>query len=141
MPNVQLKAGWLDQWSRIGEMMPSSTNAKVLNSLLYIKDASKTDLPAIDGTGAYWSVPSCVAVSCLPDCDGPTTITIGAVSEVQVSGKLLFDSRLETPSRRIIVETVLGKTILEQSVQNDMTRVRIWTNGFRDTDKVTIGLG
>lgn len=120
--------------------MTTSTTAKILNSLLYIKDSRKTDLPAIDGNGAYWYVPSCVAVSCLPDCDGSTTITIGAASEMRVNEKLLFDNQVETPSHRIIVETVLGKTILEQNVPNEMTRVRIWTNGFRDTDKVTIGL-
>ncbi|HEY4140675.1 MAG TPA: hypothetical protein VGM57_04635 [Pseudolabrys sp.] len=122
-------------------MTPLSTNVKVLNSLLYIKDARQVDLPDIDGRGAYWFTPSCVAVSCLPDCDGPTTVAIGAASEMLASGKLIFDSQLETPSRRIVVETVLAKKILEQAVLDDATRVRIWTNGFRDTDKVTIGLG
>lgn len=121
-------------------MTPSSTTVKVLNSLLYIKDARTKVFPDIMGRGAYWFVPSCVAVSCLPDCDGLTTITIGPASDVEVSGKLLFDSRLETPSRRIVVDTVLGKTILEHDVPHDVTRVKIWTNGFRDTDKVTIGL-
>lgn len=118
-----------------------STTVKVLNSLLYVKDALKTDLPAIDGIGAYWIAPSCVAVSCLPDCDGPTMIIIGAASEVQASGELLFDGLLETPSHKIVVETVLGKAVLEQSVPHNETRVRIWTNGFRDTDRVAIGLG
>jgi hypothetical protein len=118
----------------------TSVNVRVLNSLLYIKDASKVELPAIDGRGAYWFLPSCVALSCLPDCDGPTRITIGAASEVQVNEKLLFDRRLKTPSHRIIVESVLGRTILEQNVPNELTRVRIWRNGFRDTDKVIIGL-
>ena len=122
-------------------MTPSSASVKVLNSLLYIKDARKPDLPAVNGRGAYWSIPSCVAVSCLPDCDGPTTITIAASPQVRVGEKLLFDSLLETPSRRIVVETVLGKAILEQDVPSDTTRVRIWTNGSRDTDQVLVGLG
>jgi hypothetical protein len=121
-------------------MTPRSTSLKVLNSLLYIRDAQEEDLPDIDGRGAFWFTPSCVAVSCLPDCDGPTTITVGAMSEVAVGKKLLFDGRLETPSHRIIVETVLGNTVLEQNVPTAMTRVRIWTNGYRDTDKVEIGL-
>jgi hypothetical protein len=40
----------------------------------------------------------------------------------------------------IIVETVMGERILEIDVPRRETRVRIWTNGFRDTDQVTIGL-
>jgi hypothetical protein len=138
---MQFKARRLDQWPRIWEMTPLSTNLRVLNSLLYVRDARKVDLPDIDGKGASWFTSSCVAVSCLPDCDGPTTIAIGAASELEVSGKPLFDKALKTPSRKIIVETVLDEIVLEQAVSGDITRVRIWTNGFRDTDRVIIGLG
>ena len=77
----------------------------------------------------------------MPDCDGSTEVTIGSPSEFQSkAGKLLFDALLETPSRRITVETVLAEIILEQNVRSATTRVRIWTDGFRDTEKVLISL-
>ncbi len=118
-----------------------STHVRVLNSLLFIKDARTKDLPMIDGQGSFWFTASCVAVSCMPDCDGPTEVVIGTPSELQDDAvKLLFDTRLETPSRSITVETVLAEKILEKNALNATTRVRIWTDGFRDTNKVVIDL-
>ena len=118
-----------------------TTHVRVLNALLFIKDARAKDLPKIDGHGSFWTTPSCVAVSCMPDCDGSTEVTIGNPLEFQSkAGKLLFDTLLETPSRRITVETVLAEKILEQSVLSATTHVRIWTDGFRDTEKVFIGV-
>jgi hypothetical protein len=120
--------------------MAASVRIPVLNSLLIIRDASTDDLPEIDGNSAVWSTTSCVVVSCLPDCDGETEVTMGEAVEVGSGGKALFDGRLRTPSRLLIVETVLRKSILELEVPNPDTRVRIWTNGLRDTDKVAIGV-
>src|ERR1700724_124706 len=94
-----------------------AAHVSVLNSLLFIKDASRKDLPRLDGHGSFWATTSCVAVSCLPDCDGPTEVIIEYPLEVpNKNGKLLFDALLETPSRRITVETVLAEKILEQNV-------------------------
>jgi hypothetical protein len=118
-----------------------TTHVRVLNSLLFIKDARTKDLPKIDGHGSFWTTPSCVAVSCMPDCDGSTEVTIGDPLDLQSkAGKLLFDAPLKTPSKSVTVETVLAEKIFEQNVLSTTTRVRIWTDGFRDTDKVFIGL-
>jgi hypothetical protein len=77
----------------------------------------------------------------MPDCDGPTEIIIGDPSALQGRpGKLVFDARLETPTRKVVVESVLGEKILEQNVPGATTHVRIWTNGSLDTDRVVIGL-
>jgi hypothetical protein len=114
----------------------------VLNSLLFIRDANIKNLPIVDGNGSVWSTSTCVAVSCMPDCDGPTEIIIGDLSDVQHGAKkLLFDARLETPSKSIVVETVLSQKILERNAPDTTTHVQIWTNGLRDSDKIVIGLG
>jgi hypothetical protein len=118
-----------------------SVRLPVLNSLIFLRDERTRNIPEIDGNGAAWSTPACVAVSCLPDCDGETEVTIGTVQEVTKDGALLFDGLLETPSRSMVVETVLRKTILQIGVRTSQTRVRIWTNGLQDTDEVIIGLG
>jgi hypothetical protein len=111
-----------------------------LNSLLFIRDSTLDATPAIDGLSNVWSIPTCIAVSCLPDCDGTTEVTIGAGRELEGKGFLQFDGRLDTPSRTVIVETVLSQKILEKTVPGAATRVRIWTNGLQDTDKVIVGL-
>ncbi len=121
-------------------MTSNSVHLRVLNSLLFIRDARARHIPEIDGNSSVWSTTSCVAVSCLPDCDGETEVTIGSAYEVKQRGSPLFDGRLSTPSRTVIVETVLAERLLERNVPNLHTRVRIWTNGLRDTDRVIVGL-
>lgn len=115
-----------------------SARIPVLNSLLFIRDAATRDIPLVDGLSAVWSTASCLAVSCLPDSDGETEVIIGRTNEMSVRGSLLFDGMLRTPSRCIIVENVLRERILDKAVPSYETRVRVWTNGFRDTDKVII---
>jgi hypothetical protein len=121
-------------------MALDSVRLPVLNSLLFLRDEQTRNIPEIDGIGAVWSTTSCVAVGCLPDCDGETEVTVGPADEVRKDGTLLFDGPLATPSRSMVVETVLSETILRVGVPNAQTRVRIWTNGLRDTDKVIVGL-
>lgn len=121
-------------------MNPASIRVAVLNSLLFIRDRSVEDIPEIDGNGAVWSTGSCIAISCLPDCDGDTEVTVGAGKDVGLRALPLFDGTLRTPSRTIVVEGVTRQQLLTMLVPRTDTRVRIWTNGHRATDKVVIGL-
>ena len=119
-----------------------AAHIRVLNSLLFIRDSSMDALPTIDGNGSVWSNPTCVAVSCLPNCDGVTEIIIGDLADVQSgTATLVFERLLETPSRSVIVQSVEGATLLRREVPGAATHVKIWTNGARDTDKVIVGLG
>lgn len=121
-------------------MMAQSIQWPVLNSLLWIRDPTLEDLPEIDGHGALWSTPSCVAVGCVPDCDGDTTVTVGPAQEVGLETAPLFDSILPTPSGGLIVETVMKEAILQASVRSAETRVRIWTDGHPASEFVIVGL-
>jgi hypothetical protein len=47
---------------------------------------------------------------------------------------------IDDPNRRVIVETVLGRAILEIDVPDVVTRVQVWANGSRDTDKIVIAV-
>ena len=47
---------------------------------------------------------------------------------------------MQNQRRRVIVETVPKEKLLEESVSGADTRVRIWTNGNRDSDRVVIVL-
>lgn len=121
-------------------MTVAATALEVPNSLLYVRDPALRTLPEIDGLTAEWHTPSCVAISCLPDSDGPTTIAIGPSREVGRDKALVFDHVLDTPSRELIIEIVPGIEVLRVDVPRRMTRVRIRTNGNRDTDNVIFGL-
>ncbi len=62
------------------------------------------------------------------------------MAEVRPDKRLLFVGQLKTPSRMIIVETVLKKRILEMSVPKSIMHMQNWTNGNLDTDNVMIGV-
>jgi len=122
-------------------MASKSVRIPVLNSLLVVRDERSQDLPDIDRNGVVWSTASCVLVTCMPDSDGETRVTLGRANEIEHHGKLIFDRQLETPSRRVVIDGVMRERILQMDVPAPQTRMRIWTNGVRDTDIVTIGLG
>jgi hypothetical protein len=122
-------------------MMTKTARVRVLNSLLYIKDASSQDLPEVTGEGAVSATPSCVAVSCLPDCDGETEIMIGPAQNVERAPRLIFSGTLETPSGTLMVETVLRQTILQVPVVERATHVVISTSGDDAADRVVVALG
>jgi len=122
-------------------MTSMSVQVRALNSLLFVRDPTIKDLPEIDGESSVWWTPTCVALSCLPDSDGETEISLGVAQDVVPTSSVLFDGDLWTPSRRIIVETVLGQVILEMRVPSRESRIRIWTNGQRDTNIVVVGVG
>ncbi|MGH6737334.1 MAG: hypothetical protein ACRECX_14850 [Methyloceanibacter sp.] len=121
-------------------MTAQSVRLPVLNSLLWIRDPTIEERPDIDGKSSVWSTPACVAVSCLPDCDGDTEVTIGTAQEVGLDSIPLFDGGLNTPSQQIIVETVLKESVLQMRVRSAETRVRIWTDGHQGTEFVVIGV-
>src|SRR6266536_1971914 len=94
--NVQVPIMQIDN-QRIKPMSSKSVRIPVLNSLLVIRDERSHDLPDIDRSNVVWWTESCVLVTCMPDCDGETHVTLGGVNEVVQDGKLIFDRRLETP--------------------------------------------
>lgn len=108
----------------------------VLNSLVFILDAKETTIPDISGIGAYWKTNKCVAISCLPDCEGDTEIVLTTRSVPPGSLKLLVDVRLETPSKRLAVELVPHRRIAELDVPSTSVTLEIWTDGYRDTETI-----
>ena len=121
-------------------MSTDTAKIRVLNSLLFVRDPKTNDLPEIDGLRSVWSTPSCVAMSCRPDSEGVTTVTLNSRLALTDNDKLLFDGWIQTPSRTVIVEDVLAKPILSTRVSSAMTRLRAWTNGHPATDKVVVVL-
>ncbi|MBN8938357.1 MAG: hypothetical protein J0H01_02660 [Rhizobiales bacterium] len=82
-----------------------------------------------------------IIIGVLPDCDGPTTVSIGAADEIEPETELACDRVLDTPTHIVRVFTTDRRTILVQSVPSGHTRVRIWVNDRKWADKVVIGLG
>lgn len=122
-------------------MKPIVRELPVLNSLVTIKDDRINDYPEISGTGQAWWTPSSVSVSCLPDSEGETEITFGLSADVALESTPIVDRTLTTSSRRISVQLVPRREVMSAAVPSDLTRVRVWSNGRRDSEWLVIGLG
>ncbi len=121
-------------------MTVAATAFEVPNSLLYVRDPALRVPPEIEMLATVWRTSSCIAISCLPDCDGPTRVAIGPSDEIGRDRGLIFDGELPTPSRMLIVETITDDEVLRAETLGETTRVRVWTNGHPGADNVAIGL-
>lgn len=121
-------------------MFVQSQLVAVPNALLFVRDSWLKDRPSINGAAFFWTTRSCVAVSCRPDSDGETELTLGPAPQVGLTRSPSFHGWIDTPTRRVLVEIVPGVIVLQAEVSGLSTRVQIWTDGYRDTGTVIVGL-
>jgi hypothetical protein len=121
-------------------MKTVKTRLPVPNCVVFIQDPVTNDFPDLKKGSLVWSTSSCVAVSCLPDVDGATEIVMGALDNVEADLQLVFEGQLTTPNREVAVQIVPNKSVLKLEVPTPEIHVRIWTDGFPDTNKVVIGV-
>ncbi|WP_146604439.1 hypothetical protein [Rhodoplanes roseus] len=125
-------------------MNHSTIELPVLNAILCVRDPSRPfdsiEFPEPDHDRPVWATSSCLIVRCLSDCDGKTSVTLGASGEVPHIGVMVFDGWLETPGRKVGIETVLHEWVAQTDVSSSSTRVRIWTSGHLNSGVVVIGL-
>lgn len=120
--------------------MQFSKIVRPVNSLIFVSDREGGDVPLWVEGKLILSTNSCISVRCYPEQDGPTKVTLGAAREVASVAPPDFDGTLKTPTQYVVVRTVTHETILEMSVAELNTRVRIWLSHPRWPDKVVIGL-
>ena len=120
-----------------------TVSAKVAppNSLVLIADPSDGEIPDTMGGSLIAATSSCIAVGCRSEIDGETDFVLGAAREVDPGNGPVLTGRLETPSRKLAVRSVVGQTILEALVPDRVTSIRIWVNDPNEPDRVTIGIG
>ncbi|WP_181832879.1 hypothetical protein [Bosea caraganae] len=110
------------------------------NSLVVISGGGKVDIPVGRAIEPVAASPTCLLVACCPEVDGDTELTIGLSNEVDPGNAPGFVGRLETPRRRIVVETVEEEVIFDQIVPSTQTAVRIWFSHPKWPEKVIIGI-
>jgi hypothetical protein len=117
-----------------------STRAAPPNSLVLLSDATGGEFPGFVPGELVLATPSGIVVGCRTFADGPTDLLIGPASEVGSEEIPAFDGVLDTPSRKIVVSTVEGQRLLQETVSSADTRVRIWVNHPTEPDRIVIGL-
>ena len=109
-----------------------------LNSLVFIQDSKHWVVPDIDGEGAFWATDTCVALSCLPDCDGKTEIVLSERDDPPANLIFLTEVKLTIPSRKLAIELVPHRRIAEADIKSTSTMLAIWTDGHQATEKIFI---
>jgi hypothetical protein len=113
-----------------------------LNAQIAVLDpGGKVDVPQWprDIAKRLVSTDTCILVGCLIDADGETEFALGRVSEVDTGDRPAFQGKLKTPTRRIALESVDGRLVLDAPVSQEETMVSIWTNHESEPDKVIVG--
>lgn len=116
-----------------------SIKVAVQNGLILIRDSKARDIPGSVAQRHVASTPSCVAVTCQPDSEGETEIIFDQKVHRRRDLRLVFEGRLETPSRCIIVESVNGE-LMSKYVADASANLRIWTDGHPATEVIAIEL-
>jgi hypothetical protein len=116
-----------------------------LNSLLLVLDSSSRDLPESMGGQLVAASTSSVAVGTRSEADGPTTVRITDEEEGQVKQAthpllLAFEGKIDTPSARLVVESVLGERYMEFPWAPTEAELRIWVNDLTEPDEIVISL-
>lgn len=84
---------------------------------------------------------SCVSVGCYPEIDGETEFQLGKARELSTDIDPVFDGAIETPNRTLMISTVEGTILLEDTVSDLETRVRVWLSHPLWPEKVIVGWG
>lgn len=111
------------------------------NSLLVISDRDGWTPPRFEPGVLILSSSSCITVGCRMFADGETLVLLGPAAELDPGEPPAFDGMLDTPNRAVVVSTVERDIVLETSVPDTRTRVRIWVDEPVEPDKVIVGLG
>src|SRR5262245_10823291 len=120
--------------------MSTSAAIRPVNSLLFISDRDGGEMPEWVRDEVILSTSSCISIACYPEQDGPTTVTLGPLWEVERDEQPAVAGYLETADREVVVSTVDQQTVVEAKVPKIRTHVRIWVDHPRWPDEVTIGL-
>jgi hypothetical protein len=112
----------------------SAPEARVL-----IEDSAGGEPPVTIPGQLVASTASSIAVGCA--ASAVTEVAIADIALVPAgTTTAVYDGRIETPSRRIAVRTVLGATLLEVVVPSTKTELRIWANDPTEPTELTIGV-
>jgi hypothetical protein len=121
--------------------MKTARYAALNNQIAVLDPVAKVEVPQWprEMTTRLISTDTCILVGCLMDADGETEFVLGRMSEIDAGDRLAFQGMLKTPTRRIALESVDGRIVLEAPVPREETMVRIWTNHESEPDKVIVG--
>lgn len=120
--------------------MTASIRIAPPNSVLLVEDSSGGHIPPSMQHSLIVATDSCVAIGCRAEDDGQTEITVGCSEKVDTGAQPAFECSLQTPSRKLVVRTVHGVTLLEMPVPRAETKLKVWVNDPTEPDRIAVGI-
>lgn len=120
--------------------MINSTKLFLPNSVALIEDLSGGEVPVSMSHALIAATESCIAVGGKSESDGETAINLGDVDSVNTGEQPVFEGVLKTPSRKVVVRTVTGDTLLSMPVPSTETNIKIWANDSIEPDCISVGI-
>lgn len=114
---------------------------RLQNGLIFIEDSAGGAPPEPKTGEKVIFTDSCVSVVCMHEIDGEVELSLREASQVAPSHDLAFDGTIDTPSREVMLTTVMSEVLLKAKVPGTRTRIRVWRNHPDWPDQVTIGWG
>ena len=121
-------------------MNVSSIVASPPYSLILLLDPTKGVVPRTFAEGLIAATSSCVAVGCRAEDDGSTEIKLGPADLVDPGHEPAFSGEIETPSKILEVQSVVGTTLFRTPVRGRRTLLSIWVNDDREPDRISVGI-
>jgi hypothetical protein len=110
------------------------------SQIAILDPTTKVEVPLWKKGVPFVATDTCILCGCLAEMDGETEFTLATSDSVSIQHPPIFDDVLDTPGRKIALETVEGTPVLDMPTTGTKTRVRIWTNSDREPDKVVVGI-
>jgi hypothetical protein len=108
------------------------------NSMVLVISSADPDIPELED--AIAATPTCVSVGTLAETDGPTQITL-TDEDVPLDGLAsMYRGSLDTPLRRVAVQSVEGDQIGEISVPGIASTIEVFGSDPYEPDRLVIRL-
>ena len=108
------------------------------NSLVFLSGLEIFEIPQSMGDLIVVQTPSCLAIGCMSEADGPTEFIFTSANESASGLKLVFSGDLPTPNKHLTLTTVYQVKIIEIPVKEKKVRVSIWVNDLKEPDRILI---
>ncbi len=111
-----------------------------VNSIVFISGPDGGQAPHPVWGAQVLATSTCISVACYPEQDGPTTVALGDMREVDSGAPASFEANLETSGGCVVVSTADRQTILQKPINKNNVHIRIWLNHPKWADNIVVGI-
>jgi len=110
------------------------------NSIVFVVDPTHVSVvPEDTGVALVTATDSCVAIGTREQASGETRIRLETASG-DLEGSVVFQGLLETPGRKVAVETSELDRLVAIDVENASTHIKVWVDDDSEPSSITIQL-